>query len=60
MVATGAGMGGAAKRVLAGSGGGRAPVGWEGVDVPNKHGFWSSGIKAERTKALKVSVFFSS
>jgi len=39
----------------------RAPEeGWEGVDVPNKHGFWSSGIKAERTKALKVTFSFSS
>ena len=51
MIATGAGQGGAAKAHLA-QGSGR---GWEGVEVPDKHGLMSPHLKTERKKVLKVS-----
>ena len=54
MIATGAGQGGAAKAHLAqGQGHGR---GWEGVEVPDKHGLMSPHLKTERKKVLKVSL----
>lgn len=47
------GQGGEAKRYLANQGG-RQPAGWEGVEVPSKHGFWSPAIASERKQAFKV------
>lgn len=52
MIATGVGQGGAAKAHLA-QGSGR---GWEGVEVPDKHGLMSPHLKTERKKVLKVSL----
>jgi hypothetical protein len=48
LIGAASGSGGAAKAHLGGKG-------WEGVEVPDKHGLMSPQLKNERKKVLKVS-----